>query len=204
MKNKYHPMPDYDPKDIPTLDDIIAKGITDNSNIEIEEAIAASTEAETEAIPFDINAFLGDSGAATETSVTAETESRSGELDDLLKPEEDTDELPLTYEEIGESDSFLDDDKADVVLENTAFTTSEYYADDDDYEYIIDAQTDEAAEQVSVDPISVGTIVKDVVKQMMPDLEQQLVFLLQKAIEEKMPAELIKPADTDNDSGEDN
>lgn len=192
-------MPDYDPKDIPTLDDIIEKGISDDSDVKVKDGIAASAEAETEPQPFDINAFLTGARSTPEAGIDEETGPRSGDLNDLLHSEDITVKSPPD-EVTGEPDIFLDDDSEEVVIEDTVFTTAEYYADDD---YIVDEQPDEQAEPIMVEPIEVGEIVKDIVKQMMPDLEQQLVFLLQKAIEEKLPEELVRRTDADKNTNDD-
>ncbi len=41
-------------------------------------------------------------------------------------------------------------------------------------------------------PTTLETIVEDVVKHLIPDLEQQLRFLVQQALEEKLPEKVIR------------
>lgn len=46
-----------------------------------------------------------------------------------------------------------------------------------------------------LETLALESIVEDVVKQMMPDLEQQLRFLIQRSLEEKLPEEIIEWTD---------
>jgi hypothetical protein len=57
----------------------------------------------------------------------------------------------------------------------------------------IDDQCIDPGQQISLQPI-----VEDIVKQLIPDLEQKLRILLQQALEDKLPAEIIKPKTDDN------
>jgi len=136
-------MPDYNPKDVPTLDDIIEKDITDN---------AESDDAGTEAAKNDLDLSSNESiDPDTDDTIIAETEPQTGDLNDIPEVESDNTEA---------------------------------------------IQSVETTPQVSVEPIAVELIVKDIVKQLLPDLEQQLTFLLQQALEEKLPEKIIKPVDT--------
>ncbi|MCG6937098.1 MAG: hypothetical protein LJE83_02850 [Gammaproteobacteria bacterium] len=193
MKTK-QPAPDYNPEDIPILDDIIEKGITDDTGIESIDDITETEDEVTEAARFDINAFLDNAGMDSENTITAETGPQPGELDGILETQDNTAEIQFAYEESSEIEFYQDDDED--ALDDSMPEATVYYADEDDYESGIDVQADEPADQAIIEPISVGTIVKDIVREMMPDLEQQLVFMLQKAIEEKLPRELIKSSDT--------
>ena len=145
-------MPDYDPKDVPTLDDIIKNDITDNAKTAIDDGVVEPDDAVIKAAEYDINQFLAESiDQDTDSTVSDETGPQAGDLD------EDKNDAP-----------------------------------------IIDAQPVEPAPQVSVEPISVELIVNDIVKQLMPELEQQLTHLLQQALEDKLPEEIRKDTDTEN------
>jgi hypothetical protein len=65
---------------------------------------------------------------------------------------------------------------------------------------IIDMQSVEPVPQVPVEPISVELMAKNIVNQLMPDLEQKLKHLLQQTLEEKQAEETIKSADTSNEN----
>jgi len=61
-----------------------------------------------------------------------------------------------------------------------------------------DAQ-DETDSLTTIEPLELEPIVESVVKQMMPDLEQQLRFLIQQALEKRLPSEILKSANTETD-----
>ena len=191
-------MSDYNPKNIPTLDDIIEKDVTGNTETAIADGIVESDDAGTEAAAYDINLFLAESESDTGNTVIAETEPQLGDLNDIPDAEPaDTDAVQYVNEETCETSVFLSEDKAEDDPDNTESALTDYNEDNDS---IIDVQSIEATPQVSVEPLPVGLIVKDIVKQLMPDLEQQLVFLLQQAIEEKLPEEIIKSTDTEHEN----
>ena len=140
-------MPDYDPKNVPTLDDIIEKSVTDKTDIAVEDSFVESDDAVIKAAEYDINQFLAEPiSSDTKNSIITTTEPLSYNLNDILE------------EEPGNIES---------------------------------------APHASVEPIVVELIVKDIVKQLMPDLEQQLTLLLQQALEDKLPDAKIKSAGTD-------
>jgi hypothetical protein len=58
---------------------------------------------------------------------------------------------------------------------------------------------DEPESLMAVEPLVLESIVKSVVKQMMPDLEQQLRFLIQQALEERLPQDILKLSNTETD-----
>ena len=185
-------MPTFDPKKIPTLDDIIEKAAR-------EDAAAESTTAAPDAADdtsmagnetFDIGRFLAEAQAFAENRPPRDTGPELGDVDDIAIAGPD------------EVDNFLFDDVEVELLDETEIEFTEYFNDSgdaDDYGTVT-AAADENTAAASFQPIAVGPLVKNIVRQMLPDIEQQLVFMLQKAIEEKLPAELIKPAAADKDS----
>lgn len=179
-------MPGIDPKNIPTLDDIIEQYDAEQSKISTAEHTDGPVESEPEA--FDISRFLADKARATEKDVQQETQPGVGDIEDI------------TLDKATDSDVFhFDDPDVDIKDESDHVLTG-YYDDNDDYEYeyINDAEDSEQDFTIPVEPIASGALAKEIARQIMPDLEQQLVFLLQKAIEEKLPPELIKPVDSDD------
>lgn len=185
MKNKKHNKPDFTPEHIPTLEDIIERGVGDDEEKTSQEAIADSVDTADDVTPFDIHLFLAKSREQAAGGYFDETEPQLGDLNLILDAEpDDTEAVRYDYEE-----DYLDDN---------GLLPTDYYADEEDITSIIDMQSIEPAPQTSIKPISVGNLVKNIVKEMMPDLEQQLVFMLQKAIEEKLPKELIKTSDSES------
>lgn len=160
-------MPDFDPNKIPTLDDIIDDETTDGTAPDIIE---------------------------DESSL------------DLFE-NEDTDEILDTDPEIDAADESID--KADI--DNTTslpprpYTYEETYNDsayqlglEVKYEDLITYDDPVEFNQTApIEPLEVELIVKSVVKQMMPDLEQQLRFLIQQALEKQLPPEIVKSSKDD-------
>ncbi len=198
-------MPDYDPKNIPTLDDIIEKDLTDNIADNIEKKIEDDTgdQAETGPASFDINLFIAKSTSVTNATVTTENEPQLGDIDYILDAEaDDTEGAQYADEESSNITDFLSELEVEDDADNTESALIDYIdiEDEEDNDSAIDAQSPEPTTQVSVEPISVGLMVKDIVRQLMPDLEQQLVSLLQQAIEEKLPKHIIKSSDYKDDN----
>lgn len=144
-------MPDYNPKDIPTLDDIVEPDLAEK--VESEEA----EEVEAPATESDPDLYLDES---------------------------------------------IDQDNGDTNIDATPIDIAEHQPDgfneDENAPPNIDVQPDEPAPQVSVEPIPVELIVSDIVKQLMPDLEQKLKLLLQQALEEKLAEETVQSTDTNH------
>jgi hypothetical protein len=155
-------MSDIDPNKIPTLNDIIDDDTTDDT------------------VPD-----------------TVENESSL----DLFENEE-TDKIFDTDPEIGTEDESIDkiDTDKEITLPSTPYTYEETYNDSAyqlDYEVTYEdlITYDDLVEfnqNTPIEPLEVELIVKSVVKQMMPDLEQQLRFLIQQALEKQLPPEIVK------------
>ncbi len=185
-------MPDYNPKDVPTLDDIIEKVVTGDTEPD---------QAETEAAKNDADLLSDESiDLPPENTVFAETEPQAGKFDGIPDAEHDNPEtVQQINEETGESSVYLSADETEGDPDKTDFILSDYNENEDNSS-IIDQQPAEATAQVSAEPISLERVVNNIVKQLMPDLEKQLKILLKQSLEENLPEDLIKPADTDHEN----
>ena len=158
-------MSDFDKTNIPTLDDII----DDDKTESIKPDIAESED--------KLDLFQ----AKTEDSTT-ETEPQSDTTAEVVDKKDSTNKKTgqhsghYTYEEIYGDTSYQLSHKAN-------------YDERITYEDLVETDT-----VISLEPIVLEQIVENVVKQMMPDLEQQLRFLIQQSLEEKLPEEIINLA----------
>ncbi len=160
-------MSDFNPKNIPTLDDIIE-----------DEAIDDTTPAENKN---SLDLFEDEKIDVTLDSHPA-TDIPSDPLDKADSNTETSPHLtPYTFEE--------------------TYNDSAYQLEYEiKYEDLI--TYDDLADFNPITPIKaldVEKIIKSVVKQMMPDLEQQLRFLIQQALEKQLPPELIQSSDNKTD-----
>lgn len=191
-------MPDYDPKSIPILDDIIEDEKTDTQGETPDDVVA-----------IDISADKIDREDST--------------LDLFNRPAEDFDSVDAgatnldaetTEPEIGSIDRFIETKDAEEIEteavesalidyhpETEDDTEDSHEAQQDDSQNIEELETDSVkpvAAQATGQPVDLETVVDDVVKQLLPDLEQQLRFLVQQALEEKLPADMIKKISAGN------
>jgi hypothetical protein len=134
-------MPDFDPDNIPVLDDIIDDDSTDANELD-------NSENEDNPDLFEEN----------ETELAAEAESQ-----------------------IETADNHNDKDTSNEGVSQPLNVQDE---------------TDSLA---AIEPLELEPIVKSVVNQMMPDLEQQLRFLIQQALEERLPPDIIQLASNKTD-----
>ena len=177
-------MSDYDPKSIPILDDII------EDEIDSESVNTADTENK-KTIPEEISADIIDS-----------EDGRDDNTLDLFSDGITDIEVGTAEPEIAAIDISIDD--LDDEPENNESALIDYQAVDiaaDDNHAADDAVTQLPATvdlaDVSTPSASLNAIVDDVVKQLIPDLEQQLHFLVQQALEEKLPVEIIQKLSSD-------
>jgi hypothetical protein len=206
-------MPDYDPKSIPILDDIIeddsdeAELIDANlgtpglhspaSDIpELTEAVAVSSEFIDIDTGHDVEKDEDELNLFTDDSLTDEEETAGpalGVIDRYIDSTEDG------FTSVDESEAavvqveYSIDQHLDLRLDQGAPVITA----DPDMQVLDDTVSPEntfaKAEQPSTGPAQTATlsaIVDDVVKQLMPDLEQQLRHLVQQALEEKLPEEI--------------
>lgn len=206
-------MQDYDPKNIPILDDII------EDDSDEPELIDANLDTPGLDSPASDIPELTEAVAASSEFIEIDTRQDVDEDDDELNLFTDdslTDEEETAGPALGIIDRYIDSTEEEFTSIDESETMSvqvEYSIDqhldqrfDQDEPVIsadqdIHAQYDTAfpentlaeAEQPSTDPVqavTLSTIVDDVVKQLMPDLEQQLRHLVQQALEEKLPQEI--------------
>jgi hypothetical protein len=222
-------MPDYDPKSIPILDDIIEGEIDGGLDGDLEDKSNSEDAEATEAgdgkkIPGQISA------AQINADITAAENIQDDSTLDLF----DDSDAASTKHEPYITDTFFDDLKHDddLTQDNVTGEDQEHDVQDSDEQdnknqshesALIDyhAEEDRAEDEASQDDIitiddeistpaissqtiaeapsiSLNLIVEDVVKQLMPDLEQQLRFLIKQALEEKLPEDIIDGISTKN------
>jgi len=166
-------MTDFAPKSIPTLDDIIEDGMSD-------DATPDSVENEND------NGL--DLFKAEKTDLSLDT-----------GPTVDTQNNALDNNPLGKEDSNH---------EVSAHNSFEEVYDDSSYQLNYEMKYEDQItydELVDFNPIAprqtfdAEKIVKSVVKQMMPDLEQQLRFLIQQALEKQLSPESVQSPDNETD-----
>ena len=141
-------MPDFDPDNIPVLDDIIDDDSTDANELD-------NSENEDDLDLFEEN----------ETELAAEAESQIETADNHDDKDTSNDDKDTSNEGVSQPLNVQD-------------------------------ETDSLA---AIEPLELEPIVKSVVNQMMPDLEQQLRFLIQQALEERLPPDIIQLASNKTD-----
>jgi hypothetical protein len=187
-------MPDYDLKNIPVLEDIIE--IEETDPVE-PEAIATLAPDETEN-NFDL--FIDNS-----------TEAEALDLIDTTDVEIDifSEEVITEYIAAVDDDSGIYNDDMQTsepvfdgqgsaqepmldptLLDSTSHGTISLESAS------IDIQTDKDSDNdpqptANQHPVSIENLVNEVIKQLMPDLEQQLRLLVQQALEDKLPENII-------------
>ena len=161
-------MPDFDPNNIPVLDDIIDDDSTDADEID-------DTENENNLDLFEENE--AESAVDTESPIdTADNHDDKDAINEKISPLS----VQYGYEEIYSGLAFRHDDTVD----------------DDQTENNAQDETDSLT---SIEPLVLEPIIESVVKQMMPDLEQQLRFLIQQALEERLPKDIIQLVNSKTD-----
>ena len=172
-------MPDYDPKSIPILDDIIE----DEVDIEgVDTADTGNQKIVSEETGADI--------AGTEDVLDDDNP-------DLFSVDISDVEVGMAEPEIAAIDTFIDDLGDEPESNESAlidFQADDMSAEDnpaaDDAVTLQPATVDQA--DIFTQSANLKAIVDDVVNQLIPDLEQQLRFLVQQALEEKLPEEIIQ------------
>lgn len=217
-------MPDYDPKSIPILDDVIETEDTSSENTAIDDEDEIFTLFEAEPVQSEDNLDL-----FAETSIVAETlttenltneddfvettEPQIGIIDDIIDEEISNDIHPhdieasqqavITNFEAAAYENSTDISTDDLVAESEPeiepieSSLIDYHNDAEENETVADIQPVEVEQQTTEDPASLESVVDDITKQLMPDLEQQLRFLIQQALEDRLPDDVIDKL-TDN------
>ena len=220
-------MPDYDPKNIPILDDVIENA--DNEKRDFDLSVEPPDDEAKENNPdlfagetFDLAAEDADiETAATETSII-EIET-AAIADSIIEYSINPGAIsPAEEPQIGPVDNISNEDSYEVPL-----YSPEKVSEDEAEKFesaLIDYNTVDEAEASTIDmpatnkqeedqplevkqqtstAISLQSVTDDIVKQLMPELEQQLRLLLEQALKEKLPEETCQgevspPSNTDN------
>ncbi len=215
-------MPDYDTKNIPVLDDVIENGDGEKRDFDlnVEPPDDGAKENNLDLFAgetFDLAAEDADiETTATETS-TIEVETAII-TDSIIEYSINPGAIsPAEEPQIGPIDNISNEDGDDVPLyspakapENEAekFESAliDYNAVDEAKASTIDMpdidQPLEIKQQAST-AISLQSVTDDIVKQLMPELEQQLRLLLEQALKEKLPED-IKQTEIPSASNPDN
>lgn len=209
-------MSDYDPKSIPILDDVIKVEETDNTDIDDQEGEPALFETTPVEAENNLDLFVAESIKASASTVVTEDVPGEGSLSEDTEPQ-----IGIIDEFIAEDSSHTIDITAaeDAIIENSipvsandaAAETDEpesalisYNTGTEATEAVSDTTSDiEAINIAAVDvepqpaeqpepPASLQSMVDDITKELMPDLEQQLRYLIQQALEDRLPDEVIE------------
>ena len=217
-------MPDYDPKSIPILDDVIETEDTSSENTVIDDEDEIFTLFEAEPVQSEDNLDLfAETSIAAETLTTENqaneddfvetTEPQIGIIDDIIDEEISNDIHPHDIE--ASQQAVITDFEAAAYENSTEISTDDlvaeskpeiepiesslidYHNDAEENETVADIQPVEVEQQTTENPASLESVVDDITKQLMPDLEQQLRFLIQQALEDRLPEDVIDKL-TDN------
>jgi len=179
-------MSDYDIKNIPILDDIIEGSDDDQTEVKaIDADKAESDDNNNEASDDNFDLFVDDS---TNIEITNLIDTAGPEIGTI---EEDIIDNPASN---NENDISIDTEQAEPAIPEAASQQKpaiesalvDYLPGEDA------ADNNETQLNDELDTASLEGIVNDVVKQLLPDLEQQLRFLVKQALEDKLPAEIIE------------
>ena len=204
-------MPDYDPKNIPTLDDVIESADNEKQDVELS---AKPLDAQSDAAENNLDLFAGETidllaeGSDIEPSVTGVEALTITDaiIEYTISPGANS---PAVEPQIGAIDNISDED--DGVINPYSQTKA---AEDELFEsalinyngvdvtetstFDIPATNKQAENQsLEVNPKTVTanllqSVTDDIVKQLMPELEQQLRLLLKQALKEKLPEEITR------------
>ncbi len=179
-------MPDYDPKSIPILDDVIEKEITDTTS---DKAGVTNNENEvSDTIDTESGQAENNPDLFSEGSIELVTE-YSGEAFIIETAEPQT----------AITDDIIDEEHSDDI----EYTLTDYNTDNENNNDspVIDVPSIKSSQQITA-PVSLESMVDDIVKQLMPDLEQHLRYLVQQTLEDKLTDEVVNQLTTKNDSSE--
>lgn len=206
-------MPDYDPKKIPTLDDVIESADNEKQGVELN---AKPLDAQSDAAENNLDLFTGETiellaeGSDIEPSVTGDEAVTITDaiIEHTISPGANS---PAMEPQIGAIDNISNEDDCVITLYNQTIASEDEaepfesalidYNDVDITETsTIDAPaTNKQAEnqslevnQQAVTANLLQSVTDDIVKQLMPELEQQLRLLLKQALKEKLPEELTR------------
>jgi len=197
-------MPDYDPKSIPILDDIIEDDQEDKTVPELTESDISGIDDE----QFDEQSgdYLDLFDENTTDIEAASAEPDIGAIDQFINTIQDDfddhDDEPVESALIDYHSADVDTPAIDLQYETGQQETGQQETIQQD---TVPAADDLAVNDISIEnitpasgqPVVLDEIVDEIVKQLMPDLEQQLRFLVQQALEDRLPEELIEQISAD-------
>ncbi len=184
-------MPDFDPKTIPTLDDVIEPVVREDS-----ESNGESKSGNKETDPIAV--------------IESEPALFSAEpiVDFSDEPETSYDTSHETLFDLADNEETaldLKDDSAELINEENSENFESALIDYDAKESLSPTDTESLTEESEIDeqPVTVQSptlisetnlqsISDEIVLQLMPDLEQRLRVLVQQVLEEKLPPEIIQ------------
>lgn len=201
-------MPDFDPKSIPILDDVIediaevkdAAPVLKEAADENHDLFTTDHEqAETKTKSFSVETFSTDELADNITDIPdADSEAFESALIDYDAEqtnhvvEVETSYEPFKYQQQTSEDSTIDEPyTAAPVIEQPIITRAvenQPMPDQAASEQLAPAQKEEP----STEALPLQSITDEIVKQLMPDLETQLRHLIQQALEDRLSDETIK------------
>ncbi len=198
-------MADYDPKSIPILDDIIDEEIKDETGAGDEQAELAADD--------NLDLFHDEHDETSPVSFEDETDAPDEPVFNEAVFNETVNEAVLDEQPSNQSISPPSEIIESALIDyRTEEETAPIVADTEDElpkklpkELIVSQKTNSEPEakislqhQVLLEPV-----VNEIVKQLIPDLEQQLRYLVKQALADRLPEELIKQLNT-NDGTEKN
>ncbi len=98
--------------------------------------------------------------------------------------------LDLFAEEAEPQIGIIDED-IESALEDIESALIDYDTDTEEPDIVTDAQPLAAEQIISEDAASLKSVVDDITRQLMPNLEQWLRFLIQQALEDRLPDEVV-------------
>lgn len=214
-------MPDYDPTSIPILNDVIDTDESVDTELDKEsaehEAIADDItpglfEAEPVAAEVNINlseesvdsetALLVSEATRDESSFDGESEPEIGIIDDIVD-EDSSDGIAITG---ADAEELIPEDGIIISADNTTPETADIESALIDHSASEEETVTETADvDTETQPVeqkqhaSLESMVDDITKELMPDLEQQLRYLIQQALEDRLPDDVIKQLIDDKD-----
>ena len=207
-------MPDYDPTSIPILDDVVEIEETENTDDEVTSSLL-----ETEPVQAENNLdlfadestdFTADSleedqtsgDVLTNDSSAEENEPQIGIIDDII--DEDIDDIHtgnietdkvagiIETEETAYEDSVnISTDASESETDDIESALIDYDADAEENDAVDETQPVEDEPQMAEQTVSLESVVEGIARQLMPDLEMQLRFLIQQALEDRLPDDVI-------------
>jgi len=198
-------MPDFDPKTIPILDDVIE--VIEPEGVKPEEIEQQNNDAEAEATADD-EAIDNETALFTADPIidfTTEVDDDHAESEFDINIEEQLEIPAAAFEDASEN---TPDDTSEESIESALI---DYNAEYDNETSLEDAaaNADEITSEIEepepatetqplITAIELQTITDDVVNQLIPELEQRLRILVQQALEENLPTEIISSASSRN------